>query len=138
MSPITNQNGNPRNGTGNPLNGTNSSTIKTNSRKVYRRPILDVEQRDPINKILEDQYNYLLEHGITASKRDDNNNMDQTLLVWEFINGEGTLPKTHGSTTAPILETVPTTTAPILETVPTTGGRRRKSRKSRKSKKSSR
>jgi len=127
MSPITNQNGNPRNGTENPLNGTNSSTIKTNSRKVYRRPILNLEQREPINKILEDQYNYLVGLGLSKNNRGENEAMDQTLQVWEFINGEDSMPKTHGSTTAP-----------ILETVPTTGGRRRKSRKSRKSKKSTR
>ena len=105
---------------------------RQDSQKIYRRPILDPEQRDPINRILEDQYNYLLDHGIPASKRDVNNNMDQTLLVWEFINGEGTLPRAREST-------IPMA-APIIEppVVITDGGRRRKSRKTRKSKRSSR
>jgi len=112
----------------------------------YGRPLLDVEQRDPINKILTDNYNYLLDHGLTIEKRYVNKNMDQTLLVWEFINGEGTLPKKNASpgegtlpkkNASPYANVVPTNTTEEITNTSANflrGGRRlRKSRKLRKS-----
>jgi hypothetical protein len=84
-------------------------------KKEYRRPLLDIEQRGPINTILENNYNYILDYVTTGTPtRENNQTLDQTLLVWEFINGVGSLPKRNG-------------------VGPVTGGRRlNKSRKSRK------
>ena len=115
------------------LNGTNSMVIGREgreSRKQYKRPLLDIEQRDPINQILTDNYNYLLSNGITSNNRDVNENMDQTLLVWEYINGVNTMPEARTTPPGTAVSVDPPGTRPIFD-----GGKRRKSRKSRKSRK---
>ena len=72
--------------------GINRSVVDKEMRD-YPRPLLDIEQRGPINDILTENYNYILNYVAAANAtREKNKTLDQTLLVWEFINGEGTLP----------------------------------------------
>ena len=128
--------------TGGQLNGTNSQVVprrevqearkvgrEAREGKVYRRPILDIEQRGPINDILEANYNYILDNVTTGTPtRENNETLDKTLLVYEFINGEGVLPKRNAEKTNSVA-------SPYTERA--IGGRRsRRSRRSRKSKKS--
>uniref|UniRef100_A0A6C0IEQ7 Uncharacterized protein n=1 Tax=viral metagenome TaxID=1070528 RepID=A0A6C0IEQ7_9ZZZZ len=105
--------------------------IDTDMKKDYKRPILDIEQRGPINDILEANYNYILDNVTTGTPtRETNETLDKTLLVYEFINGEGVLPKRNAQGTNSVV-------SPYAERA--IGGRRsRRSRRSRKSKKSSR
>ena len=121
-------------------------------RKQYQRP-LDLVNKE-INRILKDDLQYLRGLEGIGQNYGPNDTYNQTLLVWEFINGEGTYPKFDESsgirnektnaegirgekTNAegirgdfPILPPAPPPPPPIFD-----GGKRRKSRKSRKSRK---
>lgn len=109
--------------------------MKEESRKSYRRPLEFVNKE--INRILKDDLQYL--RGLEGIGRNygPNDTYNQTLLVWEFINGEGTYPKFDASSgiadpngMGAITDGSNMNGDGILD-----GGRRRKSRKSRKSRK---
>ena len=111
-----------------PTTGLNRETVDRElvDIKGYRRPLELVNKE--INQILRKDLQYLRGLEGIGQNYGTNDTYNQTLLVWEFINGAGTYPKFDAEE---IRNSRNTNGNGILD-----GGKRRKSRKSRKSSKS--